>query len=401
MAPSAPISFRPYFNLSALYSSGAEASVRPDGTLASSNLAGAEAAVGLYGYHGWKRTVVGVNYRGDFRRYNRGTSYDGTNQLLSLGVTHKPSRKVTVSFRQGAGTFSQNTGYMGTFGFFDPTFAQIPQNELLDTRTDYLSSMGDLTYMRTPRLSFNFGGTGFIVRRHVSAFYGVTGVSARADASYRVTRGSTLAADYFFSHFSYSKVFGAADMHSAGLNYSVRLSSRWELGLRAGVIRMEMLSSGAVAVDPLVAAIIGQSRVFRAFYGITTMGSYSVQLQRRFRRASLSARYDHGASPGNGVYLTSRQNTANASYSYTGLRRWSLTASAYYSDMQGIGQEIGSYRTASGGFGASRSISSRNVFFTTRFDVRRYLAGPQFRRNSYYATVGVAYSPGDVPLRLW
>ena len=55
-----------------------------------------------------------------------------------------------LTFREAAGTFTQNTGYGGTFGFFDPTFAQIPHNELLDSRTDYLSTMADATYLTTP-----------------------------------------------------------------------------------------------------------------------------------------------------------------------------------------------------------------------------------------------------------
>ena len=56
-------------------------------------MAGGEAAVGLYGYHGWKHTVLGVNYRGDYRRYNRKTGYDGTTQLLTFGLTHRATKR--------------------------------------------------------------------------------------------------------------------------------------------------------------------------------------------------------------------------------------------------------------------------------------------------------------------
>jgi hypothetical protein len=124
-------------------------------------------------------------------------------------------------------------------------------------------------------------------------------------------------------------------------------------------------------------------------------------VQRYFRRASLHFSYSNGVTPGNGLYLASRQNTANAGINYAGMRYWSLNASVYYSDMHGIGQDIGRYRTGSGGVGAARSIASRNLFFTVRADARRYLAGQAFRRTSYHAAVGIAYSPGDVPLRLW
>jgi hypothetical protein len=401
VTPAAPITFRPYFNLSAMYDSGMSPSTDASGRLRSNNVAGGEAAAGVYGYHGWKHTVIGLNYRGDYRRYNRKTSYDGTSQLLTFGLTHRASKRLEVTFREAAGTFTQNTGYGGTFGFFDPTFAQIPHNELLDSRTDYLSTMADATYLMSRRLSINFGGTGFLVRRRVSSFYGVTGSSARGDVAYRLTRRSTIAGDYFFTHFGFNKAFGASDIHSVAGDYSVRLSRSWELGLRAGVIRVEMLSMGVVAIDPLVAAIIGRGSGFRAFYRREVTPTYSVQVQRFLHRASLQMAYGNGVTPGNGIYMASRQNTGSAVISYAGLRYWSFNAGGYYSDMKGIGQDLGRYRTGSLGLGAARSIASRNLFFTARADARRYLAGDAFRRTSYHASIGIAYSPGDVPLRLW
>lgn len=124
-------------------------------------------------------------------------------------------------------------------------------------------------------------------------------------------------------------------------------------------------------------------------------------MQHGFRHSSLSANYQHGVTPGNGVYLTSQQDTGSAGYSYTGMRSWSLDTQVYYSDMASIGQQIGKYKTVSAGFGATRAINSRNMFLTLRFDARRYVAGSSFHRNAYNASLGFAYSPGDVPLRLW
>lgn len=399
--PNAPIAFRPYVNISAMYDSGMSAVRDAGGQLQSTGLAGGEAAAGVYGYHGWKHTVLGVNYRGDYRRYNRRTGYDGTSQFLMLGLTHRATKRLELTFREGAGTFTQNSGYGGTFGFFDPTFAQIPHNELLDTRTDYLTTMADATYLMTRRLSFNFGGTGFLVKRRLSSFYGVTGSSARGDAAYRLTRRSTIGADYFFTHFNFNKAFGSADVHSVAGDYSIRLSRNWELGLRAGVIRVEMLSMGTVTIDPVVAAIIGRTTGFRALYRRELGPTFSADVQRFFRHSTFHASYNYGVTPGNGVYMASRQNTASATLSYSGMRYWSLSAGGYYSDMRDIGQDLGRYRTASFGLGASRSIASRNLFFTMRVDARRYLAGDAFRRTSYHASMGIAYSPGDVPLRLW
>jgi hypothetical protein len=402
VAPASPISFRPYVSVTASHTAGmAGAVVRPDGTLAGDDRFGAEGALGLYGYQGWKRTVVGLNYRGDYRRYAPRTFNDGSNHLLVFGLTHYPSRRVSISLRQGAGTFNRNHGYMGTFGFYDPTFAHVPQDELLDTRTSYSTSMADVTFMKSPRLSFNFGGSGFTVRRQASALYSVTGASARVDTAYRLTRRNTVGADYLFTHFGFSKAFGASDMHSVAGNYSVQISRWWHIGARAGVTRLETLSLGAVDLDPIVAAIIGRSAGYRAFYRIDLQPTFSLQLGRQFRRASAHAAYHRGATPGNGIYLTSRQNSFSAGYSYTGMRHWNLASSANYSDLEGVGQDIRAYRSAGGSAGATRMIGSRNLFLTARCDLRRSLAGHDFRRIFRTVSVGLAYSPGDVPLRLW
>lgn len=402
VTPAAPISLRPYVNVSGLFTSGLMvARVDSDGRLASESAAGVEGALGLYGYHGWKNTVLGVNYRGDYRRYDRKTIYNRANQFLSFGVAHQFNPRLAVSVRQGAGSFNQHHGYLGTFGFFDPTFAQVPQDEILDTRTDYFTTMADVTLMKSPRLSFNFGGTGFTVRRRLSALYGVTGASARGDAVYRLSRRTTIGADYFFSHFGFNQAFGSADLHSAGINYSVQLSRWWALAFRIGAVRMETLSLGVVRLDPVVAAIIGQSQGYRAFHRIQTGPAYSAQVSRRFRHATAMISGQYGASPGNGVYLASRHNVVSGHYSHTGMRHWSMAFSAGYSDMRSVGQQIGRYESVHAGTSVTRALGSRNFFVTARCDVRYVTTGQAFSRTYSTASIGVAYSPGDVPLRLW
>lgn len=403
VAPVGGISFRPFINLSGMYNSmllGTE--LGPDGKLENGRGAfGGEAAVGIYGYKGWKRTVVGLNYRGDYRRYERRSTYDGSNQFLTFGVTHQPTKHISITLREGAGTYTRNFSYLGTFGFYDPTFAQVPQDEMLDNRTTYLTTMADLTYIKSPRLSFNFGGTGFVVRRQKSSLYGVVGGTARADAVYRLSRRTTAGVDYFYTHFGYNKAFGTGDMHSVGVNYSIDVTRWWGLRFRVGGIRMETLALSTVAIDPVVAAILGRSTGIAAFYALYMQPSYSGQIERRLRHGSATAGFNHGATPGNGVYLTSRQSSATAGYTYTGMRRWSLSSAFTYSDMRSIGQDIGRYRRVSGGFGVTRSITRRNLFLTARSDAYHTVAGSTFLRNYYTATAGLAFSPGDVPLRLW
>ena len=400
VAPEDGLAIRPYINLSSVYNSALVGEqTGPDG--ATQGGFGGEAAVGLYGYKNWRHTVLGLNYRGDYRRYERRSYLEGTNQFLTFGITHQPSRHLTISLREGAGTYSRNTSYLGTFGFYDPTFAQVPQDEILDTRTIYMTTMADVTYLKSARLSFNFGGTGFVVRRQKSSLYGVVGGSGRVDAMYRASRRTTLGVDYFFTHFGYNKAFGTGDMHSVGADYSVAVSPSWELRFRAGMLRIETLGLSTVQLDPEVAAILGRSQGVAASYRVFTRPSYSGQIAGKVGHGSVSFSYNHGASPGNGVFLTSQQDSGMASYGYTGMRYWSFSSSFIYTQMRSVAQDIGLYRNVGGAFGASRSIGSRNVFLTARADLRHTIAGTGFLRNYQTVTVGVAYSPGDVPLRLW
>jgi hypothetical protein len=400
-APWDSLTFRPYININAMYNSNLATAGPAGGAGESSGGFGGEGALGLYGYKGTERTVVGLNYRGDYRRYDRQSAYDGSNQFLTFGVSHQPGRHVTITARAGAGTYTRQFSYLGTFGFYDPSFAEIPQDELLDNRTTYLTTMADVTYRKSARLSFNIGGTGFVIRRQKSSLYGVVGGTARADTTYRLTRRQTVAVDYLYTHFGYDKAFGSGDLQSVGANYSVAVARRTELRFRAGALRVETLALAKVALDPDIAAILGRAYGVAAFHALYTQPSYSGQIVQRFRHGSLAGGYSHGAMPGNGIYLTSRQNAATASYSYTGMRRWSLISRFSYTDMNSVGQDIGAYRRLSGGGGATRSIARTNLYLTARADVQRTVAGEAFSRNYVTATVGLAFAPGDVPLRLW
>ena len=58
-------------------------------------LYGADANIGVYGTHSWKRAQLGVDYRGTFREYVNGSSYSGIDQYLTLGYSVQPTRRIT------------------------------------------------------------------------------------------------------------------------------------------------------------------------------------------------------------------------------------------------------------------------------------------------------------------
>jgi hypothetical protein len=77
-----------------------------DWRIPSTNLYGLELNLGAYTYHVWKHTTLATGLPGRFPDYS--TSYwDGTDQFLSLILTHRPSKRVTFTLRNQAGSTLQ------------------------------------------------------------------------------------------------------------------------------------------------------------------------------------------------------------------------------------------------------------------------------------------------------
>lgn len=396
------LELRPFLSINGAYDSAlTPVSLDQQGKIPQTDAYGADVAFGVYGYHGWRHSVLGVDYRGNVRHYTEKSYYDGTDHTLTLGFTHQPTRRLSVTLREAAGTYSRSNGWLNGYQFFDPAYANVPANELFDNRTNYLSTLGDLTFSKSPRLSFNIGGTGMLVRRRSQALVGMTGWTARGDVAYRASRTLTVGADYNFTHYEFTRAFGASDIHTVSLDLSLRVGRQWDLGLRAGGARVESLGLRRAAVDPVIAAIIGQTTGIEVFYGIRYVPSIHASLGRAFRRSSFSLSYSSGVNPGNGIYLTSRSNNGNIGYSHTAFRRWNVGLSGGYTSYSSLSQTIGKYESYNAGGGLTCKLKNW-LHLVGRYDARRYeVGGSILNRVHHRATVGLAFSPGDLPLSLW
>jgi hypothetical protein len=124
-------------------------------------------------------------------------------------------------------------------------------------------------------------------------------------------------------------------------------------------------------------------------------------LIRKFKSAQITLAYTLGVTPGNGVYLTSRQSNGSGTFSYTGVRKWSFSVGGNYTTLSTIGQGIAPYSQKSGSVGATYDLM-KSLHATARFDLRDQavdIAG--YLRSSYRASVGLSFSPGNIPLSLW
>jgi hypothetical protein len=185
------------------------------------------------------------------------------------------------------------------------------------------------------------------------------------------------------------------------LTQAFRLGRYWELSLRAGGSRVETLGLIQVAIDPVIAAIIGTTQGIQVIYRINWVPAANILLTRKFHYTVLSFNYNRGVSPGNGVYLTTRQESVFGSLSYSGIRKANIGLSAGHNSYGSLTQTVGNFSAFTAGGGFTYQISGP-LHFLAHYDYRRYdIAATVFRRASYRATIGIGFSPKDVPLSLW
>ena len=400
------LSFRPYLELTGVYDTGLTgvAVVNAAGDLANQSAAGVEATFGINGVHSWKHTRLSLDYRGSFRHYTQKTFYDGTDQSLMLGIDHQITRHVSLALRETAGEFAQDFGLLGLpqAAGYDPNQSVLPVTDFFDNRTIYVSTQADLMIQKTARLSFDFGGDGYLVRRRSSALYGMTGASARGDLQYRLTRRSTIGATYTYTHYDFTGVLGGSDIHMAALTYATSLTRWWEISGYAGFARIENRFEELVPLSPPLQALLGYTSVPAVAYNVAYIPDISLRLSRTFSSGVAYVSGQRAVIPGNGLFLTSTMTSVDTGYNFTGLRRWSFGVNAGYSRANSLGNLVGRYNTGNGGFTVSRQIA-RTIHALATFRMTRY-SSPTFskyNRPVYDARVGFGWTPGDVPLRVW
>jgi hypothetical protein len=156
-----------------------------------------------------------------------------------------------------------------------------------------------------------------------------------------------------------------------------------------------------VTLNPVLAALLGTSTGVSAFYREDVYPSGSIMLGARLKNSVFTLQGADQISPGNGVYLTSRQESGSLAYSYTGIRKWSFGLSGGYYRLAAIGQNLQSYATWNGGANTTYSLT-KSFHLVARFDARdQQIDIANYKHTGFRTTLGIAWSPGDLPLSLW
>jgi|SRR5579863_6000485 len=397
------VDLRFYASLTGIYDNGIQpVSVDSKGNLIQLNgLYGIDAGLGVYGVHSWRVARLGLDYHADFRHYDNDSAYDGTNQSLTLGYTYQKSRRLYFDVKGLGGMYT--TALFGVAGEAGATPTIInPQTLLLfDDRTYFLEGSVGMTYLLSPRASVTLGGEGFTAQHQSSALVGVVGYGARAKFQYRVSRLTSIGAEYDRQHYQYPHFFGQADVNMYNVFLATQIGRLWTFSLSGGVYQVSTVGLQTITLDPAIARLLGVTSTVHIFAADNWIPSGRAALSRKMRNAVIIAAYSRTVSPGNGVYLTSRVESGTLGYSYSGVRNAAFNLSLGYNSLSSIGQGIAPYRQFGGGVGMTYNFTHA-IHGIASYAVRQQeiqLAG--YRGTSYQVSLGIAFSPGSLPLSLW
>ena len=124
-----------------------------------------EASFGAAVSRRWRHSKLAVEYRGAYREYATASLFNGLDQFFQLAYSRELERHLRLDLKSTLGTTKLANGEFAYLPISSLDRLGLPLNELFDNRTNYLESRVDLTWQKTARLSFGFGGDGFIVRR--------------------------------------------------------------------------------------------------------------------------------------------------------------------------------------------------------------------------------------------
>jgi hypothetical protein len=362
---------------------------------------GEETTIGASAAHRWRHGKLGIEYRGTDRQYTNAPAFDGWEHFLQVAYSGALAEHFALDIQNTLGATRLANGAFTYFPLTSLDQVGIPTNELFDSRTNYLQSRIDLTWQRTARWSFGLGGQGFVVRRESLLLAGLNGYNAHVNGAYRLTPRQTISASYDNTYFDFQRAFGNSRLETTAIGYSIRLTRKWELSSLAGAVRVNILGLTQVSLDPAIAALTGESSAFVTFANTIHLPVAEARLAHRMRTGLLAFDYSTSVDPGNGLYLTSRQTSGTAVYSYAPSRSLQLRGNLGYSQLSPLGQSLGKYSNLLAGIQVFYWLT-RDTYLDVRYDYRRYATGDAIlQKDSNRLSLGVAINLGETSAVKW
>jgi len=397
--------------LSSIYDSGISKQINANGLPgAPSTLTGAQLTWSLSGRHYFRRDEVSVSYSGNYSQYSGLGAFSGMNQNIVVDYAHVVSRRLTLNLSGSGSILSQNyvleNQPVGPETIANINLASSPNIQIYDLGTKQFSSAADLTWQKTSRLSFSIGTSYFAIDRssplgnNSPSLLGVTGQQARGDVNYRLTRKMTVGSYYSFSHYVYPHGFGNSDTNTVGAITSYAFNRTTQIRFRGGLSWVESVGLQTVAINPVIAALLGQNSGIIDAYNTYRASDISAQFVKDFRgRTTASLAYARGISPGNGVFQTSQQESISGNVTTKVFRTYSVQTSLGRDTLSSVSQYLGKYQSEYGRISLVRTYR-RGIGLSLTAEYRYFdVANLGYVRNQLRITSGLTWSPAAG--RLW
>jgi hypothetical protein len=357
---------------------------------------GWEAGGGITLTHTFKDGGITLNYRGSYRQYESASLSSGQQQSLTLAYNKRLNRHWTFGLDVSGAILGFGSSYYSASSLGSAT-----AGSSFGTQSRLVNSGVSLTYAQTRRLSYIFSGTFLFNSYNFVGSYSSRGVNGGASVLYRLTARTTVGGNYSRTYFRYSQGAGTSNLDSGSLTLSHLFPQHWQLDLSGGVNRSH--SKGIITIP--VTVVIGGFSFSGYQTGPYDRTVYSPVFQavitHAFRRSSASLAGGQSIMGGNGVYLTSRSQFANGTFSFSS-RHTNLSFGGNFARLSSVASTVGvtySYYSFSAGYGANlvRFVSANFRYDLIHYDGLFAYGSVTESRLSF----GLSLSTKSVPLTLF
>lgn len=358
---------------------------------------GWEAGGGVTLTHTFRDGGITLNYRGAYRDYQTLASINGEQQNLSLSYEKRLNRRWTFGLNVSGAILGVGSSYYAASSLA----TTIPGNSV-STDSRFANVGLTMTYAQTRRLSYLVSGNFLINSYNYSGAIDTRGVTGAVSALYRVTARTTIGANYSHTNFWYSRGAGNAGIDSASLTLSHQFPEHWQLDLSAGVNRSHTVGTVIVPVQVEYNGQLYTLEYIEPYNRTIYSPAFQGSLSRLFRHSSVSVSGGQSIMAGNGIFLTSRDQFANGTFSFS-TRHSNFSVGGAYTRLISVSNQSNqpySYYGASASYGVNLV---RYVSANARWDLIHY--------DNLYSTVasiteqrvsfGLSLSTKSVPLTLF
>ena len=152
------------------------------------------------------------------------------------------------------------------------------------------------------------------------------GYNATASIQHQLSRDFFVSVSYYHTHYDFTRQFGNSDSNNYMISFTKNFGRTWSATIGGGAFTSSVTSLQLIPLPPDLQEILGIPALPVISHHDNVLPLYQISLSKQFRKSSVNASASSMINQGNGLYLTSRQESIGGSYAYTGFRHFSLSA---------------------------------------------------------------------------